>query len=349
MDWSEKQFPSLWQLGGPSTFSPWVLPRSEPRSETGLGLGRKTWLRWTCPPLRSGCGKRKRVGHTTWRGEPLSNSPALGRPTQRYFHVLEAKLYICKHNVFPFSCWGWNCYCSALFLLAQMQAERLPWAESCLPMSRRPSLGSWAWLLGWEEPQAPNPGWGVISFEFRGSSRVFSVQGTLHGNFRADSPGEATLLRAPQSLKLLGQEETKMPRQSRCRRKMWSGPQCCSCLVQEPNPKLTSSQDLQHLPCVPGTEQSSSLGGPPWCMVQYKCSPLTLTPSSKRPLPTYMEGTICPFVTSPDPTEPPDHWLLQKRPLKATSSSLKKNKNLFDGTGLSCSTGDLFLVAAHGI
>lgn len=71
-----------------------------------MGLGTESWLGSTCPPRRSGFGERKQAGRRT-RGR-VSNSPALGRATQRYFDVSGAKSWICKHNVFPFSCWGWN-------------------------------------------------------------------------------------------------------------------------------------------------------------------------------------------------------------------------------------------------
>ena len=95
--------------------------------EFSLGLSRGLRQGWVWEE-RLGCdgpahlwglaaGRGNALAAGLGAGESLSNSPALGRPTQRYFHALEAKLYICKHNMFPFSCWGWNCYCSALFLL----------------------------------------------------------------------------------------------------------------------------------------------------------------------------------------------------------------------------------------
>lgn len=63
----------------------------------------------------------------------------------------------------------------------------------------------------------PEPGGGVLSAPAGGSSRAFPVQGTLHGDFSADSPAESPLFRGPRSLILMGW--TKTSTQSRGQRK----------------------------------------------------------------------------------------------------------------------------------
>lgn len=95
-------------------------------------------------------GRGNKLATRLKSGGPVSNSPALGRPTQRYFHVLDAKFCICKHNVFPFSCWDWSCYCSAIVCQDKCKQGEVNFAETSLP--HRESLGAWAQLSGRKMP-----------------------------------------------------------------------------------------------------------------------------------------------------------------------------------------------------